>query len=427
MKKVLILAYYFPPLGMGGTQRAAKFTKYLPNYDWQPVVITVKEIAYFAKDRSLLNDVTHATVVRTGSLDPQRLLWLWGRSSETSRHSKVAQSTILQAINRLLHWILIPDSKLLWLPFLLMRAISVARHERIDCLFVTSPPHSAQLAGILLKRICGIPLVVDFRDGWSRGNFQAELTKFHSWINRRLERWVLKQADQVITVSNKLREELTSRLRVARHKFQTITNGYDVEDFLLITSPKKNSDRFRILYCGTLSRIAPVESFLTAFSELVAEQPDLRSEIAVEFVGYNLEADWGDRIPELELDDVVILSGYQEYISALEKLMAADLLLYPIAEWASSDFIPGKTFEYVASGIPILAIGPKVEGASILEAHSEVVSVDHADTAGIKDAIFQRVSAHKKTVSVKRPLNRHSDLERMCLTKKLADVFDGLT
>jgi len=159
---------------MGGTQRMAKFVKYLPQFGWKPYVVTVKDIVYFAKDESLLADVRDADITRTGSLDPQRLLarFAFGKP-QSAVARKASGSKVWRTTNRLLQWVFVPDAKVLWLPFALYRAWKRLRSENIDCVLTSAPPHASQLLGFALKKMTKIPWVADFRDGWAHGNFQT--------------------------------------------------------------------------------------------------------------------------------------------------------------------------------------------------------------------------------------------------------------
>ena len=119
MKKLLILTYYFPPLGLGGTQRVAKFVKYLPQFGWRPTVVTVKPIAYWALDESLMQDVKEARIIRTESLDPQRLLARLGRTTIQASAGEKRVGVGATINQKLLPFFLTPDSKILWRPFAL--------------------------------------------------------------------------------------------------------------------------------------------------------------------------------------------------------------------------------------------------------------------------------------------------------------------
>ena len=125
MKRVLVIAYYFPPMGMGGVQRTMKFVRYLPDFGWDPIILTVKDVLYHARDESLLHEIQERSIIRTESLDPQRILWKLMRSEKkrTGTRSPQKPSILLERINRnLLTWFLIPDPKILWTPHAICRA-----------------------------------------------------------------------------------------------------------------------------------------------------------------------------------------------------------------------------------------------------------------------------------------------------------------
>jgi len=424
LKKVLILAYYFPPLGMGGTQRPAKFVKYLPEFNWTPFVITVKDVAYYAKDPSLLKDVKGAQVFRTDSLDPQRLLTLFtSHNSNSPGHNKDWTTRSLQTFNKILSYFFIPDLKIFWLPFAILRAIKIINRENITCVFTTSPPHSLQLSGLLLKKIKGLPWVIDFRDGWSNGNFQKEPTAIHKWLNRFWERRVLAAADEVIGVSSQMLEDFKSKSLGHPSKFHTIPNGFDTEDLPEI-EPNSANEKFTIVYCGTISAISPVDSFLNALSLLLNNRPELRKEILFKFIGIDLTGALESLAGQLNLNDVIQEDGYLYHRKAFEEIVKADLLLYPVGNSASKDFIPGKTFEYLASRHAVLAIGPHVAGTEILEKYSSVESVSHEKIDAIEQAISKYYSEFKSNLEPNVHQKDISQFERKNQTKILAKILD---
>jgi len=426
LKKVLILAYYFPPLGMGGTQRPAKFVKYLPEFNWTPFVITVKNIAYYAKDPSLLNDIKGAQVFRTGSLDPQRLLSLCApQNSNSPSHDKNWTSRRWQTFKKIVFSFFIPDPKIFWLPFAFLKAVKIINQENIACVFTTSPPHSLQLTGLLLKKTKGLPWVVDFRDGWSNGNFQKEPTAIHKWLNRFLEGRVLAAADEVIGVSPQMLEDLKSKSLEHPSKFHTIPNGFDTEDLPEI-EPNSSNEKFTIVYCGTVSAISPVDSFLSGLSLLLNNRPDLRKEILFKLIGIDLTGAVESLAGRLNLNDVTQDVGYLDHRRAFGEIVKADVLLYPVANSSSRDFIPGKTFEYLASRNAVLAIGPSVAGTEILEKYSSVESVSHEKIGAIEQAIFKYYSEFKNKSEPGAHQIDISQFERKNQTKMLAGILDNV-
>ncbi len=420
MKKVLILAYYFPPIGMGGTQRAAKFARYLPEFGWQPHVITVKDVAYHAKDPSLLTEIESVPIHRTGSLDPLRLARIVsGRSTapESSRGTRGLLASAAPAMN----WLFAPDSKLLWLPFAYRHARRVLLATGASCVFTSSPPHSVHLVGALLQKFHQVRWVADFRDGWAGGNFQSEPTFFHRWLNRKLEARVLDEADAVVSVS----AGLTERLRIrcgCRDKFHTISNGFDRADFRV--EPVHKIDKsYRIVYCGALTRMTPLQAFLAGLQELLQANAANVKQVRLILVGAVLDAGLKELVSELGLQSVVEFAGYCDHRKAVEYMQSADLLLYPVADHASSDFVPGKTFEYLAAGKRIIVVGPQVEGVRILERHSNaVIRTAHKATkiAGALAGILSQKNAASGVCAT-----GIDEFERQHLTRRLAAVLAG--
>ena len=410
---------------MGGTQRVAKFVKYLPEFGWQPVVVTVKNISYYAEDLSLLQDVRGAPVRRTGSLDPQRLLKLF--SNVRPPRQKVIrskESSWTHKVNRLLSWVLLPDTKLLWQPFAYKAAMDILRAGKIDCLLTTSPPHSVHLAGSLLHKTYKIPWVADFRDGWASGNFQYEPTKLHRRLNELLETRVLKQADQVISVSEPLTEKLRQHNFENSERFHTITNGFDWQDFPA-QKPQFGEDVFTITYSGAMSNIAPLQGFFTALSELLKSQPDLRKKLGVRLVGLDMEGQVQRFVTDAGLKDLVTFCGYRPHGEAVDFLLKSHLLLYPVADWASDDFVPGKTFEYMAAQKPVLALGPNVEGVRLLKNVADVEHAGHKDISKIVDLLKARIEADWG-MSQNSPDRKTLEIfERKMLTRKLAGILDA--
>jgi glycosyltransferase involved in cell wall biosynthesis len=398
--------------------------KYLPQFGWQPLVVTVKEIAYYAHDRVLLEEVAATPIHRAGSLDPQRLLAILFSKRQPARAPKSA-GRLLRALNVLAAWCFIPDAKLLWLPFAVLKARRLLRKQNIACVLTTSPPHSVHLAGVFLKKISGRPLVVDFRDGWSGGNFQHEPTPIHRWLNDVLEKYVLKSADAVIAVSERLTESLHKKSSPAPEKFSTITNGFDAEDF---PAPAENFDKkFTIVYCGAVSAIAPLEGFWAGLSGFLKNHPAAREKISIKLIGQILQANFDARLQELNLTEIVEYTGYLPHREALAELRRAHLLLYPIADWASADFIPGKTFEYLAAGAPVLALGPAVEGVAILQRHGTLERCAHDDAAAIAQVIAKYFNLQQRGLLRKKSTRDLQQFERRILAQRLAQIFDELS
>lgn len=399
MPRVLIFAYYFPPLGMGGTQRIAKLVKYLPGSGWEPTVITVKDIAYYARDESLLRDVQAARIIRAGSLEPQRLAGIFSNFRKpVASLTDLGQSQgfLARWTQKLLSWFFIPDAKLLWLPFALVRGILLLRKERFAAVLTTSPPHSLHFAGWILRKFFQLPWVADFRDGWSQGEFQSEPSRYHRWLNRHLERLIVAQADAVVTVSDGLSQRFAKH-RMNKSRPHTITNGFDPEDLArAIPAPAKK--RIRICHCGAISAINDPSPFLLALRALLNEKPELQSVVEVLFIGSILKPSAPNLVKSLNLVDNVRLLGNLSHPVALGYTLSADLLLLMISGQASASFIPGKVFEYLAAQKSILALIPEGETARLLQKSKKVYFARPENLTEVKKTLnicLENIATHQ--------------------------------
>ena len=427
MKRVLIIAYYFPPMGAGGVQRTVKFARYLPEFGWKPVVLTVKDVLYHAHDASLLNEIKGCQIVRTGSLDPQRLLWKLSRfrGQKTNEGMRQHPSRFVEFLNQnVFSWLLTPDTKRLWLPHLMPKAKEIIREKKIDILFTTSPPQSVHLAGLNLKRKIGLPWVADFRDNWKTKQYERPPTSLHQRINERMIRRVLEEADKIVSVSDPITQDLQRRSGRGGNDFSTILNGYDKSDFEGI--PSRSNESFTITYCGALDPTRNPEVFLKGVAQAIRRNPEIREELSIRFLGTAWGIDVAVMIRTMGLDDCVEIIGYVSHRQCLEYLMSSDLLLLLISEESGSEIITGKLFEYLASGKPIMAIAPGGEAGKLIVNHARGVVVPPDAVQAVADQIIRSFALWKRgdlKISVKRWEGLDA-YQRKSQAKQLADIFD---
>jgi glycosyltransferase involved in cell wall biosynthesis len=218
LKQVLLVTYYFPPLGGPGAIRPAKFCRYLPEFDWSTTALTVKDIAYYTHDRYLLEDVALSKIVASGSLDPARILYRLGKKSVKWTGSPSALAGILN----------LPDSKLGWLMPAVLKGLPLARSAQV--ILATAPPFTSLLVGLLLSRLTGRPLVADFRDSWLEFPF-VPYTGIYQHINYWLEREVARHAAHILAVSRAIEGDLCRRYPWLKDNMTVIPNGFDPSDF----------------------------------------------------------------------------------------------------------------------------------------------------------------------------------------------------
>jgi len=420
-------------MGMGGTQRSVKFVKYLPKYNWEPIVITVRDVLYYAHDESLLDEIRSCKIIRTESLDPLRLLSRIGvrnnkKNSGNSSKTPHLKKYFFNFLNSVItNWFLIPDSKILWLPFAITRSFILIHKYKIKIIYTTSPPQSAHLGGLLLKLITGIQWVADFRDDWTGGESQPCPTKLHLLLNKLLEKFVLKSVDCVIAVCNYLRDSLKKKAGTAIHdkKFLTIMNGYDREDFLGLET-LSSYPQFTITHCGSISRVSDPEPFLKATRALFRNNPDLTGQIRIQFFGTDIFGRLKYLFDELKLTQSIRPIQYLPHREALKEVMQSHLLLLTIFKKTGEEIITGKIFEYLASGKPILLISSEGEVARMINSLKRGTVINNSDLEGIQKAITKY---HKEFQSGK--LNFHkllspTQFDREILTGKLANEFSKL-
>jgi len=420
MKKVLIVTYYWPPSGGAGVQRWLKFAKYLPEYGWEPVILTVdpEYAAYPAIDLSLQKELSaDIKVHKTRATD-----WFRIYSSDKSKVPSAGFAT-----NSDSNWkgkagrfirgnFFIPDPRRGWNSFAFNKACELIEKEKIVTIVTTSPPHSTQLIGFKLKkRYPGIKWIADLRDPWTDIYYYDQF--YPTWLSKRIDRFyestVLEKADRVITVGHRLKDLLSEKADGLEAKTDVIMNGFDESDFKDITRIDRKP--FTITYVGTLSHKYPVNGFLKALSELKKENIDFSFRVVGQ-VPENIK----DVIKVAVSSDSVDFISYTPHDQAITHMANSSLLLLIIPENGDNKIImTGKIFEYIASGRPILCLGPEDgEAAVLISKLNNGRCFDYADTRNIKSYICE-VKEHPFILK-----DDPSEFSRRNLTKKLASLLE---
>ena len=414
---------------MGGTQRAAKFVKYLPKFGWEPVVVTVKDVHYYAHDDSLLSEIETIPIYRTESLDPLRLIARFKKTTKSSFQKPGTTQTknILNTINEIIGgWFFIPDSKIFWLPFAIKTAFRLIRQKKIKVIYTTSPPQSVHIAGLILRLITPVKWVADFRDDWTGGESQSCPTVFHYIINRFLEKLVLKKADVVVGMCDHLTDVLKEKGGAIKNKFTTIMNGYDRDDFNFVQNLPLNN-KFTITHCGSISRVSNPEPFLAAIKLLFEEFQELKEQLCIKFIGIDIYGHLKQLVEKYQLTDFIEPIQYLPHHQALEQIMKSHLLFITIIKKTDEEIITGKIFEYLAAGKPILLISTDGFVANTIRNLQCGKTINNHDVEGIKNAIYSYINRYQKgNMRFYKPLSV-PQFDRENLTKKLAYVFKVLT
>jgi len=391
MKTALIVAFHFPPFGAGsGILRILKFCRFLPEFEWQPVILTANVRAYERLDPTLVGEIpSDVPVFRAFALD-------------TQRH--------LSAKGRYLRWMALPDRWASWLPAAILTGVHLIRKRRVHVIVTTYPVASAVLIGLALHKLTGRPWVVDFRDSMTEEEYPPDpvTRKVYRWIEKK----VVQHAGRLIFTARSTRAMYLKRYPwLSAEKCLLIPNGYDEEDFRWLVPPepaKNNSRCMRLLHLGL---IYPSERdprpFFRALARLKKEGHTNAAELKIALRASGNEAYYSRILEELGINDIVQLLPPLPYAEALREASSSDgLLLFQAGNCDHQ--IPAKAYEYLRLQRPILALTTQTgDTAALLRETGGASIIDLAD----EDAIFRNLPDFLTAVRMGR--HQTADRERV--------------
>ncbi len=405
MKRVLIITYYWPPSGGSGVQRWLKMSKYLPEYGWQPVIYTTENAEYPIIDHSLEKDVApNIEVIRRPITEPYSAYkkFLGINKDETVKMGFIQEKEKNKSWKSDLSlWVrgnfFIPDARCGWVKPSVRFLKEYLNEHPVDAIISTGPPHSMHLIALKLKEALGLPWIADFRDPWTEIDYYNDL-HLTAWADRkhhRLEQEVLTKADKVVTVAPDGARRLG---RLGNRNVRTIYNGFDRNDDA--QTPVNLSEQFTITYLGVLSKIQNPSNLWQALAELIKEDSGLDKSLRINMIG-QIDSAVVSSINENGLTQHVAYSPYMPHnqVSAVHRSSTLLLLLLmPDSEPRAKGLLTGKLFEYMASGRPILCIGPEDgDAARILRETGAGQTISFEDKEKIKEALknlYQRYLNH---------------------------------
>ena len=361
MKKVLLISYYWPPSGGAGVQRWLKLSKYLALSQVEIHVLTVdpKKASYTSIDLSLEKDIDNNVTVHTS--DSFEIINYYSKlvgkkNVPTAGFSNVNNKSILQkTVNAIRSNFFIPDPRVGWKKFAILKAKEIIDQYSIDTIITSSPPHSTQLIGMELKKLRAIKWIVDFRDPWTDIYYYNLLghSSISKKIDKRLEKDVIEQSDLIITVSSGFKDIfLTKSKQISPDKIKIIPNGYDPDDFNISLVKKVDKQVFKVCYTGTMS--SQYDPFI--FFEALNRCDKTALTIILQIVG-NVSDEIVTFLKTMDFEVEFISTVPHSEVSQFQK--SADTLLLVIPNTSLANGItPGKLFEYIASGNQTIAIGP---------------------------------------------------------------------
>lgn len=414
MKKVLIIANQFPPMGGSGVQRSVKFVKHLRSFGYEPVVFT-REIANMPlKDETLLKDV------------PQGVKIYRSRALEC-----VELSGIMRIPGKVLGKLIIPDTARFWMEKAKKAVLEVIDKEGIDLIYTTSAPYSDHLLGRYIKRKRpNIKWVVDFRDEWTNNPYTLDnpYNPIRTAIEKKMERSVLLESDARITNTPVMRQNFIDNNSISGEGFYFIPNGYDIEDFSGFDLKKPENEKMTFVYTGALYGRRKPDTFFQALKELKQEGVIAPESIKVKLIGNYHRDKLQAQIDSYNLTKEFEIVGYVPHNVCISHQLSCDVLvLIEGTGRGANAFYTGKVFEYMNTGRPVLAILPEGVAMDLVKESRIGLTANTDDVAQIKENIKQYYNSWKEgKLDFDPDRSVIERFERKELTKQLAQVFDSL-
>ncbi|MCB0770196.1 MAG: glycosyltransferase, partial [Flavobacteriales bacterium] len=331
-------------------------------YGWQPVVYTPSNPELTAEDRALAKDIApEVELVQRPITEP---FSLYKRFTGRKQEERVQTAFLNEGGKRgwkedLALWIrsnlFVPDARVWWVKPSIRHLKDYLKKHPVDAIITTGPPHSMHLIGLGLKRATDIPWIADFRDPWTDIDYYGQLT-LTRWADRkhhRLEKEVLQVADKVVTVSWSWAQDLAA---LGGREVEVITNGYDPAD--VPSPPVAVDEAWSLVHIGSMSATRDCPGLWRALAALCDSDAEFAKRFVIRFVG-PVDVSILESIAAAGLGDRIEKLGRVGHDKAMHEMQRAKVLLLPINDTPNSaGILPGKVFEYLSVGRPILAVGP---------------------------------------------------------------------
>lgn len=424
-KNILIISYYWPPAGGPGVQRWLKFAKYLPEFGWKPTVFIPENPSYPILDESLEKDISEdLNIIKTKIWEPYQLAEKLNKSNKKFKAGQFDVGENQSWKSRLSIWVrgnlFIPDARVFWVRPSIKYLKKYLKDNHVDALVTSGPPHSLHLIGLGLKNdFPDLKWIADFRDPWTEISYykHLKLTKSSDRKHRKLEENVFKTADITLATSYSDAENFKRKGANAI----CITNGFDSD----IDTNRKNSrsEKFTLSYVGVLEQLRNPEILWTALNELIENNKDFAKDFELKFVG-RIDDKILKALERLPLKNSINNLGYISYDKAVKEMQNSALLLITnFPQESSKGIIPGKIFEYLATGNQIISFGPEdADVSKILNQTNSGKHFSYSEMDEVKTFILQQYEDWKSGNFSENQSNIEQ-FSRRTLTQKLSEIL----
>ena len=425
MKKLLFVAYIFPPTATTGVHRSAKFAQFLPEFGWKPTVLTTRNCGYPQRDQDSIKHIpSDVEVVRVSAIESPHIIGLGRRLLSLLRLEHRFGKALEWRINRLFHASSVPDIHAPWARRAIPVAESICARQSVDAVMTTSWPYSSHLIGLHLSRRFGLPWLADFRDPWlDNAAYDVRSGTTEAARDAGIERRFVTQATSVIVTSSATRTGFQTRYpEMSEGHFKLVRNGYDPDHLSLAPAP--TSGPLRIAYIGAFYRNRSPVVLARAVRNLALEGVS-PTDLQFLFIG-NMGG----------TEDTVTEHGVAQFFSfrgprptSVCYREASDCQVFWLLQHEEDHLcVPGKAYEYLAANRWILASAPlQSEVASILSgAGRHVLCVPPNDIDSTAAALRELLATHRLgQLQVDCSKDYAESFTRKAQTKILADILDS--
>ncbi|AYM99796.1 glycosyl transferase family 1 [Chryseobacterium sp. 3008163] len=428
-KKILIITYYWPPAGGPGVQRWLKFAKYLPEFGWKPIIFTPENPSYPLIDESLMKDVPKdLEIIKTKIWEPYQLAEKLNKSNKKFKAGQFDVGNNQSWKSKLSIWVrgnfFIPDARVFWVNPSVKFLEQYLKINKIDVVVTSGPPHSLHLIGLnLKKKFPNIKWIADFRDPWTEISYykHLKLTNKSDKKHRQLESEVFRNAD--ITLATSYTDAENFRKNGANAV--CITNGFDESDSSnsKTLKPSNSQAKFTLSYIGVLEQLRNPENLWKTLDDLVKTNNDFAENFKLKFVG-RIDDKILSSIENSNLKNHIDNLGYLSHDKAIDEMANSSMLLITnFPNDSSKGIIPGKIFEYLATGKQIISFGPNdADVSKILNETKAGKHFGYHDSETIKQFISEKFELWKARNLLENTGNIEQ-FSRRNLTKQLSKIL----
>lgn len=357
-RRVMIVTYFWPPSGKATAHWPVAMSRRLPNLGWEPVILTIDKDTFAQQDLSLTGVVDPSIrVIRARSVEPFETYrrFVGKDPSVPLTASEVISREVGGIRHRIAIWIrmnlFVPDARVGWYPNAVRAGHAALTENPVDAVLTVGPPHTVHLVGKTLAKRFGVPHIPVLIDPWVdivyyRGFRRNPVTVF---LDRALEQSVLRSSAHAVFVTHTMRADYSGKYSFLQGKSSVIYWGYDEEPFRRLSAPRKKQRGEVIVHAGNLFDYQNPAQLWKTIGKLVQRGRNIRL-VFVGTVGPGVRAS----IAEHGLEGRTDYRGFLPYEEMLKELMHATYLLVCATE---PRHVPGKLFEYLRTGKPILAYG----------------------------------------------------------------------